>query len=659
MKPMKPHRRRGADRRRGATRRLASFAALATILAAVPGLAPARPAPATAAVGPAVPVLAQVNPCTSRPAFQPEWFSPCWDYTGRFADPNIVRDGATYYAYGTIAGGAHLPIATSSSPTGPWRPRPAWSPKPTGLPIANTDPFFNDGLVRPPQWAANDASPGHPWLRQEVWAPTVAKFGSTWVAYYAVRLHPRSWDSPWDADGAPGYFGNGRFCISYATAPSPTGPFRDDTTAPLTCGEDLDAHLYGGRYGGDGERANPAGVLDPSIFVDPATGIPYLLYKTEGKRTDDLPGEQGHPTEIVIRRLDADGTGFAPGAAPVRIAATAEGSWEGMVIENPAMVFFGGRYLLITSGGEWTLGMDQNAERRAYGLGYRVCQGPTGGCTAGPAAPLLRTDPARGEYGPGGGNAFTDAAGNLWVSYHFWDTPTPDPVTSVRRLRTVQISDCGAIGRDIAVTCRLVRAAHSDFLGRAATTDEVGFWANVLGAGVPVYRFLEALATSDQWLGATVDRMYVDTLGRPGDGDGRAYWVRALQTGSLDVARTAALFYGSDEYFARYGGGDLGTWVTDLYRKLLLREPEPGGLAYWVQRARTVGRDSVALDFYQSAETREVRVRRLYQQLLGRDPDTGGLVHWREQILTRGDVTLAVDLATSDEYRNRAAARFP
>jgi hypothetical protein len=626
-----------------------AFAAVLLAVAAL-GLAAATAAPAAA----------QANPCTSNPAYQADWFSPCWDYTGRFADPLIVRDGATYYAYGTITGGVHLPVATSSSPTGPWRPRPAWSPKPTGLPIANTDPFFNDALVRPPQWAAGDASPGHPWLRQEVWAPSVARFGSTWVAYYSVRINGRGWDSPWDADTAPGYFGNARFCISYATAPSPLGPFRDETSGPLTCGEDLDAPLYGGRYGGDGERANPAGVLDPSIFVDPATGVPYLLYKTEGKVTGDRPGEQGHPTEIVIRQLDADGTGFAPGAVPVRIAATAEGSWEGMVIENPSMVVFGGRYLLVYSGGEWTLGADQDARRRAYGMGYRVCNGPTGGCEAGPGLQLLRSNAARGEYGPGGGNPFTDAAGNLWISYHTWDTPNPDPAASVRRLRTVRISDCGgAVGLDIAGHCRLVQAAYQDFLGRPSTPEETGFWASVIAGGAAPADFLSLLARSDLWLGATVDRMYTDTLGRPGEGEGRAYWIRRLQAGQLDVARTAALFYGSGEYFARYGNGDLATWVTDLYRKLLLREPEPGGLGYWVARAAAVGRDSVALDFYQSAETREVRVRRLYQQLLGREPDPGGLAHWREQVLTRGDITLAVDLASSAEYRARAAARYP
>jgi hypothetical protein len=640
-----------------ATRPTVLASALAAALVATLLVPVALPAGTPGAAGPAA---AAVDPCTYNPPYRADWFSPCWDYTGQFADPSIHREGSTYYAYATIAGGSHLPVATSASPAGPWRPRPAYDPKPGGLPVATTDPFFNDGLVHPPQWAAGDASAGHPWLRQEVWAPSVARFGSTWVAYYAVRVNARGWDSPWDADGSPGYFGNARFCLSYATAPSATGPFRDDSSGPFYCGEDLDGHLYGGRYGGNGERANPAGLLDPAIFVDPADGLPYLLFKTEGKRTGDRPGEQGHPTEIVIRRLAANGIGFAPGAVPVRIASTAEGSWEGMVIENPSMVSFGGRYLLFHSGGEWTLGTDQSAARRAYGMGYRVCNGPTGGCGAGPGTQLLTTSPARGEYGPGGGNVFTDTAGNLWASYHYWDTPSPTPGTSIRRLRTTRISDCGgAIGRDVGAYCRLVRASYQDFLARAASSEETGYWASVLAGGVPVGSFLELLARSELWIGATVDRMYLDTLGRVGESEGRAYWIGRLRSGDLDVARTAALFYGSSEYVTRFGGGDLAVWVTDLYRKLLLREPEPGGVAFWADRAARLGTASVALDFYQSAETRGVRVVGLYDRLLGRAPDPGGLAYWRDQILSRGDITLAVDLASSDEYRSRAAARYP
>jgi hypothetical protein len=204
----------------------------------------------------------------------------------------------------------------------------------------------------------------------------------------------------------------------------------------------------------------------------------------------------------------------------------------------------------------------------------------------------------------------------------------------------------------------LVRAAHQDLLGRAPTAAEVQHWVGRLDTGLAVHHFLQELADSDAWLGATIDQMYRDTLGRAGDGSGRAYWIDRLRRRQLTVAAVAALFYASEEYYGGRGGADPDRWVNDLYVKLLGRGGDPDGVRHWASTSAVNGRPVVALLLYQSEESRRVRVRALYQRLLGRDPDPGGHAYWAAQVLQRGDLTLAVDLAASPEYAARAAARF-
>lgn len=205
---------------------------------------------------------------------------------------------------------------------------------------------------------------------------------------------------------------------------------------------------------------------------------------------------------------------------------------------------------------------------------------------------------------------------------------------------------------------KFVRAGYQDFLGRPARPDEVVGAAQPVAAGAASRRdIVTLLAASPEWLSAVVNRLYVDTLGRPGDPGGLAYWTGRLRTRALTVADVAARFFGSAEYYARAGGNDRA-WVTDLYGKLLGRPPDPGGLDYWVGQTAAQGRDRVVLRFYQSEESARARVADLYQRLLGRSPDPAGHRYWSGRVVSTGDLTLAIDLASSPEYLDRAQRRF-
>jgi hypothetical protein len=295
------------------------------------------------------------------------WFAPGWPYNGNFPDPTVVRDGNTYYAYGTNTGGAFLPVM-SSTDLNTWTPRPAYNP---GACNPTNDAYFNDALPCAPSWALR-FSTTHPRMNSEILAPGVIKVGSTWLAYLTVRVTKE-----------------GGYCIGLATSSSPIGPFVNQGNGPLWC--DLDK----------------GGSRDAEPFRD-VNGKLYLHWKSEG-----IPGNQ--PTKLWARELSPDGRSFAPGSAPVETLRTAQ-AWEGNVIENPSMVAWNGAWWLFYSGNEWRSGN--------YAMGYARCSSAIGPCSRVENGPVLRNFGY--HLGPGGGSAFVDQYGRLMLAYHWWNAPYTD-----------------------------------------------------------------------------------------------------------------------------------------------------------------------------------------------------------------------------------------
>lgn len=196
-------------------------------------------------------------------------------------------------------------------------------------------------------------------------------------------------------------------------------------------------------------------------------------------------------------------------------------------------------------------------------------------------------------------------------------------------------------------------AAYNDFIGRDATASEKNNWIQRINSGATRYELVAELTQSDEWAANVVDDMYLDTLGRGPDAGGRSYWINQLRDG-MSVARMAALFYGSPEYIEKEGNR-LDLWIADLYSELLDRQPDNGGLSYWLSETDRTTSGSIALRFYQSDESRRARVQALYQDLLGRGTDAGGEEFWAGVLLNGDDLALAANLAASDEYFDNAA----
>lgn len=201
-----------------------------------------------------------------------------------------------------------------------------------------------------------------------------------------------------------------------------------------------------------------------------------------------------------------------------------------------------------------------------------------------------------------------------------------------------------------------VEAVAQDFLGRDATGTELARWRDHLLAGGGRDVVTRTFAFSDEWIGVIVDGLYRSTLGRRADAEGRAHWIQLIRAGRTP-AEVASYFYASDEYFRRAGGTNT-TWVRDLYAEILGRSADAGGLAFWVDRSGATSRTAVALDFYQSLESRRDRVDHLFRRLLGRAPDGTGWSYWAGVLTSGRDVDLAMFLGASGEYFDRAAARF-
>ncbi|HTZ09769.1 MAG TPA: glycoside hydrolase family 43 protein [Acidimicrobiales bacterium] len=252
-------------------------------------------------------------------------------YPFDFPDPDVVRVGTTYDAYSTNSATGAVQLIDSTDLR-------QWS-------------VLGDALSTLPRWAKPGAT----------WAPGVVALGGRYLLYYAADVRS-----------------TGQECISVATAPGPTGPFVDDSAAPLEC------------------QAALGGSIDPSPFVD-STGTPYLVWKSNGG--------DGHPATLWSEELSPGGTAFA-GPGPTALLRPDQ-SWQGTVVEGPFMVLEDGTYDLFYSANDWN-GPD-------YAIGAASCRGPTGPCTDLPG-PLLASQAA--FVSPGGPSLFTDTAGQVWLAFH-------------------------------------------------------------------------------------------------------------------------------------------------------------------------------------------------------------------------------------------------
>jgi len=108
------------------------------------------------------------------------------------------------------------------------------------------------------------------------------------------------------------------------------------------------------------------------------------------------------------------------------------------------------------------------------------------------------------------------------------------------------------------------------------------------------------------------------------------------------------------------GDGSDATFVTNLYRELLGRDPDSGGQAFWVNYLNHDGlanhlnnprREQVIQSFMASQEYRDHLVTCMYEKFLNRAPDAGGLQFFVTQLAAGVDERILLsEIVGSQEY---------
>ena len=204
-----------------------------------------------------------------------------------FPDPSIIYSpqNRTWYAFSTSTRTKNIQVA--SSPSSPWGP---WTL------LESVDP-----LPDPGGWTAGPFS--------QTWAPSIVSIphatanDTKYVLYYAAQLPSNS---------------SAFHCVGAATSSTILGPYVP-LPSPLAC------------------PLSRGGAIDPSGFLDPATGKRYLLYKVDGNSLggggscrNTVPPVRNTPIMLQEVRRE-DGTTLV--GEPVQVLDRDEG--DGPLVEAP------------------------------------------------------------------------------------------------------------------------------------------------------------------------------------------------------------------------------------------------------------------------------------------------------------------------------------
>lgn len=174
----------------------------------------------------------------------------------------------------------------------------------------------------------------------------------------------------------------------------------------------------------------------------------------------------------------------------------------------------------------------------------------------------------------------------------------------------------------------------------------------LLGGGANDLVMGEFWQTGFDNFASMVYRVYRATLDREPDYAGHQNWTQAL-IGGQTLESVVAGFVNSPEFQSIYGATSDSEFVTLLYNNVLDRQPDAGGLGYWLGQigGGHLSREQVVMGFSESAEFRgntagsslayswaghqsdwTGAVFRLYQSTLDRVPELGGLINWTSAI---------------------------
>ena len=113
-------------------------------------------------------------------------------------------------------------------------------------------------------------------------------------------------------------------------------------------------------------------------------------------------------------------------------------------------------------------------------------------------------------------------------------------------------------------------------------------------------------------------RLYTAYFARMPDPSGFTYWLNKLTTGTKKLDQVSAQFAASNEFKTKYGNTTNTEFVKLVYTNVLDRQPDAGGLAYWVKKLDNgFARGTVMTSFSESNEGKRHFAPQVRTVLLG------------------------------------------
>jgi EmrB/QacA subfamily drug resistance transporter len=333
------------------------------------------------------------------------------------ADPDLTQlggdAGTSYYevySSTTTVGGGVPAYLYSESAAGYWSPDVTWSGNKGSNAVGQV-------LGPASTWGSAWASTSPDVVNSGAEAPGAYLYHGQWVMFFQA------------ARNSGGTTRTRTTCIAEATAAAVTGvngPVTGYTYAavakaqPLICQDPFAprAIVDNGDFGGS---------LDAQPFIDPATGQPYLVWKSQG-------GTALSPYPALWAIALDPATGTTPVGKPWQLMTITSGTgWKDGIIEAPALTYSHGSYLLYYAGASYV--------NSTYATGYAICSAPGGSFGPGStcadqsvSAPFVATgisaqttNGSRELYGPGSAMPFVDHWGRDGLALSAYLTPGASP----------------------------------------------------------------------------------------------------------------------------------------------------------------------------------------------------------------------------------------
>ncbi len=204
---------------------------------------------------------------------------------------------------------------------------------------------------------------------------------------------------------------------------------------------------------------------------------------------------------------------------------------------------------------------------------------------------------------------------------------------------------------------------YESVLNRDPDYGGLQYWINDFIHGGQTGDIAVGFFESDELLNEIITDYYQQYLLRTPDASGLAYWRSVWHaTGGPEIIKAG--FADSPEFYTS-AGGTPETWITELYHRILNREPDPQGKQYWLDYLTSHGntaeaRKHIALGFFTSLEAYKGDVTGWFQEYVGRAPTTSELNQYAGEMLAgKTDRDIEQEITNLPEYGQNPPAAPP